>query len=63
MQVTIDNSFACQQTLTGFATHSHMNLIIYVLKLIAHSAEDTNVESSTENMDVESSRGIARIFI
>ena len=35
-----------------------MNSKIYVPKLVPHPAKDANVESSTENMDVESSRGI-----
>ena len=56
--VTIDNSDDCQQTLAGFATTHYTNSTIYVPNLVTHSAEDTNAESSTENMDVESSRDI-----
>ena len=56
--VTIENSDGRQQTLTGLATTHHTNLMICVPKLVTHPAEDANVESSTETMDVESSREI-----
>ena len=58
MHVTIGNSDGLQQTLTGLATTHHTNSTIYVTKLVTHPAEDANAESSTENMNVESSRGI-----
>ena len=58
MHVTTDNSNGHLQTLTGLATTHHTNSAISVPKLVTHPAEDANAESSTENMDVESSRGI-----
>ena len=56
--VTIDNSDGRQQTLTRLAATHHTNSTIYAPKLVTHPAEDVNAESSTENMDVESSREI-----
>ena len=56
--VTIDNSDGRQQTLTGLATTHHTNSTMYVPKFVTHPAEDANAESSTENMDVKSSRGL-----
>ena len=56
--VNVNNSDSRQKTLTGFTTTHYTNSTIYLPKLVTHSAEDANVESSTENMDVESSRGI-----
>ena len=56
--VTIDNSDGCWQTLTGLAITHHTNSTIYVPKLFNHPEEDANAESSTENMDIESSRMI-----
>ena len=58
MHITIDKSDGRQQTSTGLATTHHVNSTIYVPKLVTHSAEDANAESSPENMDVESSKGI-----
>ena len=54
--VTIDNSDGRQQTLTGLATTHHTYSTISMPKLVTHPIEDTDAESSTENMDVESSR-------
>ena len=56
--VTADNFDGCQQTLTRLVTSHHTNSTMYVPKLITHSTEETNAELSTENMDLEFSRGI-----
>ena len=56
--VTIDKSDSRQQTLTRLATIHHTNSTIYVPKLVTHPTENANAESSTENMDIESSREI-----
>ena len=56
--VNINNSDNRQQTLAGLATTHHTILTVYLLKLVTHSVENANVESSNENMDLESSRGI-----
>lgn len=56
--VTADNSDGRQQTLTRLVTSHHTNSTMYVPKLITHSTEETNAELSTENMDLEFSRGI-----
>ena len=56
--VTIDTSYGRQQTFTGLATAQHTNSMICVPKLVTHPIEDANVESSTKNVVVESSREI-----
>ena len=56
--VTINNSDSRQQTLTVLATSHHTNLAIYMPKLVTNPAENASAESFTENMDIESSRGI-----
>ena len=54
--VTIDISDGRQQTLTTHARTYHTNSTIYcACKKVGHLTEDTNAESSAENMDVEGS--------
>ena len=56
--ITIDKSDVRQQTSIGLARTHHANSTIYVPKLVTHPAEDANTESSAENIDLESSKGI-----